>query len=473
VSRPAVTLLPLGNTGSLRRAFERLGCTVRTTLDPGEARAADRLVVPGVGRFGAYMRTLRERGLDAGVMERLGEGRPTLCVCVGLQALAEGSEEDPDVPGLGALPLRCRRVASRRTIAYGWTPLEGCTAPADAMAAPSAYFVHAFGLDADEARACGVPGRWAVASHTGQRAFIAAFERPGLLAAQFHPEKSGPFGMAFLRRWLDDEPALAGECAWAGAGPMTRRVIPCLDVAHGRLVKGTKFVDLVDHGDPAEAAARYEAQGADEIVLLDIAATPGEAPTRLSMVREVAGALSIPLTVGGGVRSEDDAAALFDAGADKVAVNSAAVGDPALLSIISRRWGSQACVLAIDARAEGDRFVVCTRGGRTPTDRAAPEWAREGEARGAGEILLTSMDRDGTNLGFDAPMLDAVCAQVRVPVIASGGFGSPEHAGEAIRAGADAVLLAGALHRAETTIDEIKQALARAGEEVRACSSPV
>ncbi|MFG0275784.1 MAG: imidazole glycerol phosphate synthase subunit HisF [Phycisphaerales bacterium] len=253
---------------------------------------------------------------------------------------------------------------------------------------------------------------------------------------------------------------------------MTRRVIPCLDVRRGRLVKGTRFVDLVDHGDPAEAAARYEAQGADEIVVLDISATPDDGPTRLAMVREVADALSIPLTVGGGVRAVADAAALFDAGADKVAVNSAAVRDPALLTAIADRWGAQACVLAIDAKREGDRFVVCTRGGRTPTEREAVEWAREGQRRAAGEILLTSMNRDGTSLGFDAPLLEAVCAAVELPVIASGGFGAPAHAPEAIAAGADAVLLAGALHRGEATIGEIKRTLASAGEEVRACLSP-
>jgi imidazole glycerol phosphate synthase glutamine amidotransferase subunit len=465
VTGQTVAILPLGNTGSLQRAFERLGWRVQTTLDPGVARAAARLVVPGVGRFGAYMTALREHGLDRAIGERIEAGAPTLCVCVGMQALGAGSAEDPDVPGLAVLPIRCERVSARRSTAFGWTPLAG-SPDQDA----SAYFVHSYGFAAQGARV--IPGRWLVASHIEGAPFGAAFERGRLLAAQFHPEKSGAFGQAFLRRWLAGESAISGDDAWTGAGPMTRRVIPCLDVSRGRLVKGTRFVDLVDHGDPAEAAARYEAQGADEIVVLDISATPDDGPTRLAMVREVADSLSIPLTVGGGVRTVADAAALFDAGADKVAVNSAAVRDPALITAIADRWGAQACVLAIDARLVDGRFVVCTHGGRTPTEREAVAWAREGEARGAGEILLTSMDRDGTNLGFDTPLLEAACAAVGLPVIASGGFGAPAHAPEAIAAGADAVLLAGALHRGETTISRIKRTLADAGEEVRACLSP-
>lgn len=465
MSERTVAILPLGNTGSLQRAFERLGCRVTTTLDPAVARGAERLVVPGVGRFGAYMRALRDRGLDDAIRERIEADRPTLCVCVGMQALGTGSAEDPDTPGLGVLPIRCERVGARRSTAFGWTPLAGAIDD-DA----SAYFVHSFGFVESDGRT--VPGRWLVASHIGGAPFGAAYERGRLVAAQFHPEKSGAFGQAFLRRWLEGERAIAGDDAWTGAGPMTRRVIPCLDVSRGRLVKGTRFVDLVDHGDPAEAAARYEAQGADELVVLDISATPDDGPTRLAMVREVADALSIPLAVGGGVRTVADAAALFEAGADKVAVNSAAVRDPALVTAIADRWGAQACVLAIDAKLVDDRFVVCVRGGRTPTEREAVEWAREGQRRGAGEILLTSMDRDGTNLGFDAPLLEAVCAAVEIPVIASGGFGAPAHAPDAIAAGADAVLLAGALHRGETTLSEIKRTLAGAGEEVRACLSP-
>jgi len=471
VTDGAVAILPLGNTGSLQRAFERLGCRATTTLDPAVARSAERLVVPGVGRFGPYMRALRERGLDDAIRERIEADRPTLCVCVGMQALGTGSAEDPDVPGLGVLPIRCERVGARRSTAFGWTPLAGAAeSRVGDPCHPSAYFVHSFGFLARDAKT--TPGRWLVASHIAGAPFGAAYERGRLLAAQFHPEKSGAFGQSFLRRWLEGERAIAGDDAWIGAGAMTRRVIPCLDVRRGRLVKGTRFVDLVDHGDPAEAAARYEAQGADELVVLDISATPDDGPTRLAMVREVADALSVPLTVGGGVRTVADAAALFDAGADKVAANSAAVRDPALLRAISDRWGAQACVLAIDARREDDRFVVCVRGGRTPTEREAVEWAREGQRRGAGEILLTSMDRDGTNLGFDAPLLEAVCAAVEIPVIASGGFGAPAHAPDAIAAGADAVLLAGALHRGETTLSEIKRTLAGAGEEVRACLSP-
>jgi len=250
---------------------------------------------------------------------------------------------------------------------------------------------------------------------------------------------------------------------------LTKRLIPCLDVDRGRVVKGVRFVSLRDAGDPVEAAARYDAEGADELVFLDITASSDARPIVLDMVRRVADTVYLPFTVGGGVRSVPDAEALLRAGADKVAVNTSAVTDPELLSQLSRRFGSQAVVLAIDARSRpAGGWEVYVRGGRTSSGRDAIEWAREGDQRGAGEILLTSMDRDGTRAGYDVPLTRAVSEAVRVPVIASGGCGSVAHLAEVLSDGkASAALAASIFHFGEIRVPEAKRQLAEAGVPVR------
>ncbi len=250
---------------------------------------------------------------------------------------------------------------------------------------------------------------------------------------------------------------------------LRKRVIPCLDVAGGRVVKGTRFVDLVDEGDPVELAARYAAEGADEIVYLDITASPEGRGTLLELVRRTASQVFIPLTVGGGVRSVEDMRAVLRAGADKVSVNTAAVADPDLIRRCSRAFGNQCVVLAIDARRVGTgRWEVVVNGGRTPTGVDALEWARRGTELGAGEILLTSMDQDGTRAGYDTELLAAVSAAVGVPVIASGGAGGVEDCVAAVDMGkADAVLAASIFHRRLVSIASVKAGLARAGVPVR------
>jgi imidazole glycerol-phosphate synthase subunit HisF len=244
------------------------------------------------------------------------------------------------------------------------------------------------------------------------------------------------------------------------------RIIPCLDVRDGRTVKGTRFVQLVDAGDPVAQAAAYAAQGADEIVYLDISATNEGRATLTERVRAAARVLDVPFTVGGGIRSLEEGGAVLDAGADKFAINSAAVADPALLSRCAMRFGSQCVVLSIDARRAEGGWEVYTAGGRRPAGIDAVGWAREGVERGAGEILLTSMDRDGTREGYDTELLARV-AELPVPVIASGGAGSVEHLAAGLEAGADAVLLASLLHFGHLTVGRIKQELAARGIPMR------
>ncbi|RJO65909.1 MAG: imidazole glycerol phosphate synthase subunit HisF [Myxococcales bacterium] len=249
---------------------------------------------------------------------------------------------------------------------------------------------------------------------------------------------------------------------------LTRRIIPCLDVKDGRVVKGVRFQGLRDAGDPRALAAEYERQGADELVFLDVSATPEGRKTAVETVRRVREVLAIPLTVGGGVRGPADAGALLDAGADKVSMNTAAVADPSLIDLVATRFGAQCAVLAVDAKAAAPgRWQVVVQSGRVDTGKDVVEWVREAVARGAGEILLTSWDRDGTRSGYDLELVSAVSRAVRAPVIASGGANTPEQLADGVRAGADAVLAASIFHDGDWTVAALKVRLAAMGVEVR------
>jgi imidazole glycerol-phosphate synthase subunit HisF len=249
---------------------------------------------------------------------------------------------------------------------------------------------------------------------------------------------------------------------------LAHRIIPCLDTDGARVVKGVNFVGLRDAGDPVALATRYNAEGADELVVLDIAASRDRRPTFLETIRRVAAELAIPLTAGGGIRTLDDARAVIRAGADKVTVNTAAVARPELISELSREFGAQAVVLAIDAKRVNDHWDVMVRGGRDSANRDALAWAQQGVELGAGEILLTSVDRDGTQLGFDTPLTSAISRAVSVPVIASGGAKLPEHFAQIFSEGAaDAALAASIFHDNVQSIRELKQYLSARNIEVR------
>ncbi|MBW8860918.1 MAG: imidazole glycerol phosphate synthase subunit HisF [Acidobacteria bacterium] len=249
---------------------------------------------------------------------------------------------------------------------------------------------------------------------------------------------------------------------------LSKRLIACLDVRNGCVVKGVNFESLRTAGEPAALARRYNQEGIDEVVVLDVTATLEGRRAFEETIRAVSSELFIPLTVGGGIRTESDAAAAIDAGADKVGVNSAALADPSLLTRLAARYGSQAVVVAIDAKRVGERFQVFSRSGSTPTPRDAVEWAVEAEARGAGEVLLTSIDRDGTRSGFDCELTAAVSTAVSIPVIASGGAGTFEHFSDVFTVGrADAALAASVFHYAEHAVTDLKQYLKERGIPVR------
>jgi imidazole glycerol-phosphate synthase subunit HisF len=244
-------------------------------------------------------------------------------------------------------------------------------------------------------------------------------------------------------------------------------VIPCMDVDAGRVVKGTRFIDIRDAGDPVELAAFYDREGADELVFLDITATSDKRATVVELARRAADEVFVPFTIGGGVREVADAQAVLDAGADKVSVNSAAVARPELVGELAAVFGAQCVVLAIDAKRRGAAWEVFVAGGRTATGRDAVAWAREGVERGAGEILLTSMDRDGTQDGYDLELTRAIAETVDVPVIASGGAGEPAHLVDGLEAGADAVLCASIFHYGRYTLPQVREALRSAGVPMR------
>jgi cyclase len=248
---------------------------------------------------------------------------------------------------------------------------------------------------------------------------------------------------------------------------LARRLIPCLDVKDGRVVKGINFLQLRDAGDPVEQAAAYDAQGADEVCFLDISASPEGRDTMVDVVARTADQVFAPLTVGGGVRSVGDAERLLDAGADKIAINTAAIRTPALIAEISARFGNQAIVVAVDAKRTGDHWEVYSHGGRTPEGLDALAWCRRVAELGAGELLVTSMDRDGTGLGYDLELIRAVATAVTVPVIASGGVGKLADLADGLEAGADAVLAASIFHFGQHTIGEAKQFLAARGLRIR------
>lgn len=477
----AIAATGAANLASVEAMCARAGVRPVITDDPEALYRAPRALLPGVGAFGAAMARLKASGLDKALKTRVAKGLPTMGICLGMQMFFDSSEETPGVAGIGALPGAVGRLGSALPLPQlGWNRVV--PAAGDRFLRPGwAYFANSY-------RVSKAPAGYSEARCDYGESFAAAIEGrcdpetgiPAILLCQFHPELSGAWGLDLFKRWMGlpgaaaplEEGPSAGGAAPRGELPRrtATRVIPCLDIKGGRVVKGVRFENLVDSGDPAALAERYEAEGADEIALLDISATLEERKTALEAVAAVRRAVAIPVSVGGGVRGVEDAARLLDAGADRVAANSAAVRDPGLVSALAERFGVQCVIVAIDARrlpGTEPRWEVVIEAGRRGTGLDAVEWARRCAALGAGEILLTSIDRDGTGLGYDAELVAAVAAAAPIPVVASGGATKPRHFLDGVVAGAGAVLGAGAFHRGELAIADVKQYLSERGVEVR------
>ncbi|MFN7964587.1 MAG: imidazole glycerol phosphate synthase subunit HisF [Acidobacteriota bacterium] len=449
----------IANVAAVRAALARQNVTSVLTRDARVVQQATQLILPGVGSFAAGAGALQAAGLIDPLRECHARGVPMLAICLGLQLLCEGSDEAPGVEGLGVIAGRCRRLSSTVRLPHlGWNFVER-DERCGQLASGYAAFANSYAL-------LEAPRGYHAARTRHGTSFIAAVERDRLLACQFHPELSGAFGAELLSAWLEDRRPTVAPIVPRELG-VTRRVIPCLDVRDGRVVKGTQFESLRDSGDPAQRAALYAEHGADELVMLDVSASQEGRLATLETVRRVRAVLDLPLTVGGGVRSVEQAAELLAAGADKVAVNTAAVREPGLITRLAQQFGRQATVIAVDARRQAASWEVVVNGGRQSTGLDAVEWCADAVQRGAGEVLLTSIDCDGMQQGADAAMIAAVSRHVPVPVIASGGIGSAAHALVAFGAGADAVLAASIFHDEKTTVAAFKQALHDGGVRIR------
>ena len=505
-TRPTVQLVTTGtaNLGSITAALHRAGGDVVFTLDPEVVRTAPHVVVPGVGAFGQAMEAIDRHGLRDALKHRFTHNLPTLWVCVGLQLCASSSEESPGVEGLSLFGTDSKVLhfpAEVHAPQQGWNRI---LASPDSSYAPKtkvnegsgcmeafAYFSNSYALHQ-------VPDGWVAMTSLHGVGFIAALERGAFLACQLHPELSGEWGLQLITNWLATSSSNIGkfvshprnflpvpfespsitptENAKIIRSTLTRRVIPCLDVKDGKVVKGIKFQGLQEAGSPALLSEQYQLDGADELVMLDVSATLEGRNAALTTIRSIREKLGIPLTVGGGIKTIDDASAILKAGADKVSVNSAAVRNPKLLTSLSEWYGRQCTVLAIDAVQLKDgegvvesagsekkkkRWQVVISSGKENTGKDVVEWAKEGVALGAGEILLTSFDRDGTKSGYDLDLLEAVSSAVHVPVIASGGAADTAHLAEALRVGSDAVLAASIFHYGQTTPNKVKAELSK------------
>jgi cyclase len=468
--KPTIAVLDygMGNRQSVAKALEHVGATVEVTDEHDKLRRADGLVIVGVGAFPEAMRRLAS--VAPLLAERHAEGTPILGICLGLQLFFAGSDEHGGASGFGFLDGQVRQVAARgaRLPHIGWSRVRWEMESELLEGLPDeCAFYHVHSYVAEPADPDVILGT----TEYGER-FVSAVQHGSLFGVQFHPEKSSTYGLTLLENFSRTCVGTARRVRPAPADPqpgLCKRIVPCLDVDAGRVVKGTNFVDLRDAGDPVELAQFYDAEGADEIAFLDISATHEKRDTIARLAEHAVSKVFVPITIGGGIRTVVDAQTVLDAGADNISVNSAAVLRPELLNELDAVFANQNLILAIDAKRNerGDGWDVFVAGGRTPAHRDAIAWAEEGVERGAGQILITSMDRDGTKGGYDIDLITRMSEAVPVPIIASGGAGTLRHLTDGLEAGADAVLCASIFHYRSHRVADVKNYIAQHGIMVR------
>ena len=487
-----------GNLTSVRLALESLGCDVVITSDPGMIRQATRVIFPGVGAAASAMQNLKQRGLVPVLRETLERGVPFFGICLGTQILFDFSEENGGTNMLGLLPgtakLFRQSDARFKVPQMGWNAmrqvqphpvLEGVPQESDF------YFVHSYYPSPENA------GDVIGTTTYGNTTFASMVGRKNLVATQFHIEKSGEIGLRMLKNFVtwdgtwqrdakktvdvslgvqtgDHASDPTADALSAKVFPVKRRIIPCLDVIDRRVTKGVKFQNNVDLGDPVELAREYYLGGADELVVYDITASAQKRKIDIGMVRDVARAVHIPFTVGGGIANLDDMEDVLNAGAEKISINSLAVTDPDIIAEGNRAFGRQCIVLGMDPVANQDRerfpsgFEVTVRGFRERTGIDALEWAKRCEQLGVGEIVVNSVDRDGTCEGFELDITGQIAKAVQIPVVASGGAGNAAHLSQVfLETEVSAAIIAGILHTGQYTIADLKKAFAESGVAVR------
>ena len=465
-----IGVIDYGETPSpLSRLLSWLGLAVRAVREPADAAGCGGLILPGAGSLEASLAAIRACGLVPVLEDWILTDRPLLALDTGLQMLFGGSGAEE--PGLGILPGHIQPLDAPH---IGWQPLHHVTSPL-LDEGETVYFAHDSFVVPDDPSLC------SGAAGTGP-SLCASISHGKLHGLLFRPEKSGAAGSAALDRFAqlcagEDLPARPADMPRpdsAVAADADRRtcvsIIPCLDIKDGRVVKGVNFVSLRDAGDPVEAAARYEAAGADELVFLDISATVEGRRSLYGLMSKVAEQISIPFAVGGGLRSLEDMREALAAGADKLSLGSAAVRSPGLIAEAARAFGRASIIVAVDVRRveEGGWWEVVIAGGTERTGLDAVAWAQQAARLGAGEILLTSMDRDGARTGYDLDLLRAVTDAVAVPVVASGGAGKTGDFIDAVEiGGASSVLAASLFHFGEVAIPDLKTAMHEAGLPVR------
>jgi len=458
------------NIGSVVVGLKRSGADPVFAYNPQEILDAEYVMVPGVGSFGSALENIKGNDWEKYIKKRIVDGLPTMLICVGLQILSSESEESEGVKGLGIFDNKITRFSRELIVPQQAWNYVTSQKGSRIIGRGYAYYSNSYKMDR-----CDNNNYISSYSYYGSR-YIAAVENGNVIATQFHPELSGNYGLSIFRRWLGLESLLEEiETEELIIHDKIPRIIPCMDIKAGQVVKGIKFQNMVSAGDPAERAAAYQAQGADEIVVLDISATDEERSTTLDTISLIRKYLSVPLCVGGGVSNITHAENILNAGADKVAVNTAAVRKPELISQMAEKFGRQCTVLSLDAATRKDydpnvhtsKWEVVIAAGKERTGLDAVEYAVDREKRGAGEILLTSWDRDGTKSGYDVELLKAISSAVTVPVIASGGGSCTADMAAAIAHGADAVLAASIFHYNETTVGQVKRELQEMGIPVR------